>query len=193
MMQNVISIDGNTPRIASDAFVAPNAVVIGDVVIGPGSSVWFGCVLRGDIGPIRIGARTNIQDLTCGHMTQGLSELTVGDDVTVGHGVLLHGCTIEDGVLVGMGSIVLDGAIVGKGSVVAAGSLVPPRMVIPPGSFVRGSPAKIVRDATDDERAMGIAGAGHYVHNAARFRALFDARSEAAAHGASEPDGEAVP
>jgi len=169
----IAEIGGKSPQIDASAFVAPGAVVLGDVTLGEGSSVWFGCVLRGDCGAIRIGKRTNIQDLTCGHMTDGLSELTIGDDVTVGHGVILHGCTIEDGALIGMGSTLLDGVVVGAGSVVAAGSLVPPRMVIPPGSLVRGNPAKVVREATEAERTMGQAGAAHYVLNAERYRVAF--------------------
>lgn len=172
----IISIDGKTPRIAEGVFIAPNAYVIGDVEIGEGSSVWFGCVLRGDVGAIRIGKRSNIQDLSCIHMTDGLSNSVIGDDVTVGHGVILHGCTVGDAALVGMGSTVMDNAVVGSQSVVAAGSLVPPRMVIPPGSMVRGAPAKVLREATEEERAMGISGAAHYVENAKRYIPLL--RSE---------------
>jgi carbonic anhydrase/acetyltransferase-like protein (isoleucine patch superfamily) len=168
----IISIDGKTPRIAEGVFIAPNAYVIGDVEIGEGSSVWFGCVLRGDVGAIRIGKRSNIQDLSCIHMTDGLSNSVIGDDVTVGHGVILHGCTVGDAALVGMASTVMDNAVVGARSVVAAGSLVPPRMVIPAGSMVRGSPAKVLREATEEERAMGIAGAAHYVENAGRYLPL---------------------
>jgi carbonic anhydrase/acetyltransferase-like protein (isoleucine patch superfamily) len=177
-MKNVMALGDKVPSIAPDAFVAPNAMVIGDVTIGAGSSVWFGCVLRADIGSIRIGERTNVQDLTCGHMTQGVSDLTIGDDVTVGHGVILHGCTVGDRVLVGMGSILLDGVVVGADSVIAAGSLVPPRTIIPPGSLVRGNPAKVVREATESERAMGVMGAHHYVINAARFRELVPSSDE---------------
>ncbi len=171
-MQNVIPLDGKTPRIAPGVFIAPNAFVIGDVEIAEGSSIWFGCVLRGDVGPIRIGRRSNIQDLACVHMTDGLSMTVVGDDVTVGHGAILHGCTVGDGALVGMASTLLDNAVVGARSVVAAGSLVPPRMVIPAGSMVRGSPAKVLREATEEERSMGVAGAAHYVENAKRYLAL---------------------
>jgi carbonic anhydrase/acetyltransferase-like protein (isoleucine patch superfamily) len=171
-MHNIVTLEDKTPRLASDVFVAPNAYVIGDVEIGEASSIWFGCVLRGDVGSIRVGARTNIQDLTCIHMTEAVSNALIGSDVTVGHGVILHGCTVEDGVLVGMGSILLDGVVVGAESVVAAGSLLPPRMVVPAGSMVRGSPAKVVRPATDEERAMGRLGATHYAMNARRYAPL---------------------
>ncbi len=168
-MKNILSLEAHTPRIDPSVFVAPNAVVIGDVEIGEGSSVWFGCVLRGDIGAIRIGRRTNIQDLSCVHLTEGLSSTLVGDDVTVGHRVVLHGCTVGDGALIGMGSVLLDGVVVGEDSLVAAGSLLPPRMVVPAGSLVRGSPAKVVRPATPEERALGRSGAAHYVENAKRY------------------------
>ncbi|MBL9022233.1 MAG: gamma carbonic anhydrase family protein [Myxococcales bacterium] len=168
-MKNIVSVGGKAPRIAEGVFVAPNAFVIGDVEIGEGSSVWFGCVLRGDIGPIRIGKRTNIQDLSCIHLTDGISQTVIGDDVTVGHGVILHGCIVKDRALIGMGSTILDNAVIGEESVVAAGSLVTPRVVIPPGSMVRGSPAKVLREASEEERALGLEGARHYVANAQRF------------------------
>ncbi|MFO0552340.1 MAG: gamma carbonic anhydrase family protein [Polyangiaceae bacterium] len=174
MTSNIVTFDGKTPKIAADVFIAPNAMIIGDVEIGAGSSIWFGCVLRGDIGPIRIGRRTNIQDLVCVHMTDGVSTVVVGDDVTVGHGAILHGTHVGDGCLIGMGSILLDNTVVGAECLVAAGSLLSPRFVVPARSVVRGSPAKVLRPCTDDELAMGRTGAEHYVHNASRFRALFD-------------------
>jgi carbonic anhydrase/acetyltransferase-like protein (isoleucine patch superfamily) len=173
-VEKPLSIDGKAPVLAEGVFIAPNAVLIGDITIDEGSSVWFGCVLRGDVGAIRIGKRTNVQDLACLHMTMGVSDVTIGDDVTIGHGAIVHGATIESGCLVGMGSILLDGVVVGEGSVIAAGALVTPRMIIPPGSMVKGSPAKIVRAATDEERAMGKAGAAHYVLGAAKYRALLE-------------------
>jgi gamma-carbonic anhydrase len=169
-MPLLVPYQGKLPRIAKSAFIAENATLIGDVEIGEEASVWFGCVLRGDVGPIRVGDRSNIQDLSCIHATFGLSATTVGKDVTVGHGVILHGCTIEDEVLVGMGSIVLDNAVVGRRSVIAAGALVTPRTVVPPGQMVMGRPGKIVRAVTEAEAAMGIDGARHYVENARRYR-----------------------
>lgn len=158
------------PALHPSVFVAPNATLIGDIEMAEGSSVWFGCVLRADIGTIRIGARTNIQDLTMAHMTHGLSNLEVGADVTVGHNVILHGCTVEDACLIGMGAIVLDNAVVGAGSLVGAGALVPPRMKIPPGSLVLGNPAKIVRPVNARETDMIVLGGTHYVENAKRYR-----------------------
>jgi carbonic anhydrase/acetyltransferase-like protein (isoleucine patch superfamily) len=154
---------GLEPEIASDAFVADNATVIGDVVIGPQASVWYGAVLRGDVGRIRIGARTNVQDLVCIHMTGGISHTEIGDDVTIGHGVIVHGATVGHGVLLGMGSVILDNVEIGDEALIAAGSVVPPRMVVPPRVLVRGSPAKVVRELRPDEIVLGREGAKTYV------------------------------
>jgi carbonic anhydrase/acetyltransferase-like protein (isoleucine patch superfamily) len=145
--------------------------LIGAVEIGEDSSVWFGTVLRGDVGAITIGSRTNVQDLTMIHMTGGVTNARIGDEVTIGHSVILHGCSIGDRCLIGMGSIVLDGAEIGADSLIAAGSLVTPRTVIPAGSFVVGRPAKVLRPATPEERLYGPGGAQHYVENARRYAA----------------------
>jgi carbonic anhydrase/acetyltransferase-like protein (isoleucine patch superfamily) len=158
------------PKIATDAFVAENATIIGDVELGPEASVWYGAVLRGDCGRIRIGARTNIQDLACVHMTTGISHTTIGDDVTVGHSAVIHGATIGDRVLVGMGAILLDCCEIGDECLIAAGAVVPPRMKIPARSLVRGAPATIVREVTERERAMGKEGAAVYVELARKHR-----------------------
>ncbi len=170
-MALIMPLGGKTPRLGRGVFVAPNAAVIGDVELGDEASVWFGAVLRGDIGWIRIGARSNVQDLACVHLTDGVSNTLVGADVTIGHGAILHGCTIGDGCLVGMGSILLDNCEIGAGSLIAAGSLVPPRTIVPPRSLVRGSPAKVIREVTDAEGRMGPDGAAHYVVDARRFLA----------------------
>jgi carbonic anhydrase/acetyltransferase-like protein (isoleucine patch superfamily) len=171
-MATVLPFSGKTPRLGRDVFVAPNATLIGDVELGDEASVWFGAVLRGDIGSIRIGARSNVQDLACIHMTEGLSVSIVGADVTIGHGAILHGCTVGDGCLIGMGSILLDNVVVGAGSLIAAGTLVPPRMVIAPGSLVRGNPAKVIREVTPEEGMMGPLGAAHYVATSQQYRAI---------------------
>lgn len=141
----------SSPKIHGSAFIAENAVVIGDVEIGEGASIWYGCVLRGDVNYIRIGDRTNIQDMTMIHVSRNDFPTVVEDEVTVGHSVTLHGCYVETGCLIGIGAIVLDGARIGRNSLVAAGSLVTPNTVIPEGSFVVGSPARVKRQLSDEE------------------------------------------
>ncbi|MBN1610505.1 MAG: gamma carbonic anhydrase family protein [Polyangiaceae bacterium] len=152
-----------TPRVASDAFIAETATLIGDVSIGPGASVWYGAVLRGDVGWIRVGARSNVQDLVCVHMTTDLSNTDIGEDVTIGHGAIIHGAVIEDGTLIGMGAILLDNARIGTGAVIAAGAVLPPGTVVPPGTLVRGPAAKAVRELGADEIARLRQTAAHYV------------------------------
>ena len=155
-MVSLLAIDGKRPVLAEGVFVAPNAVLIGDVELADEASVWFGAVLRGDVGAIRIGPRSNLQDLVCVHMTQSLSATEVGADCTIGHGAILHGCRVDDGCLIGMGAIVLDGAIIGERSVVAAGAVVTARTVVPPRSFVAGMPARIVRPVTDEQAEVFV-------------------------------------
>lgn len=157
------SYKGISPRIASSAFVEASAQIIGDVEIGANSSVWFNCVLRGDCYHIRIGESTNIQDGTIIHVTQGRFATIIGNFVTVGHSVVLHGCTIADRCLIGIGAIVLDNVTIGEESFIAAGSLVTPGTVIPPRSMVMGSPAKIRRQVTDEEVARIDEHWEHYV------------------------------
>jgi len=141
----VYALGEKRPELGEHVFVAPNASVIGDVVVGAESSIWFGAVLRGDCYPIRIGARTNVQDGTVIHVTGGKASTTVGDDVTIGHLALVHGCTIGHRCLVGMGSIVLDEAVIEDECWIAAGALVPPRMRVPSRSLVMGQPARVIR------------------------------------------------
>jgi carbonic anhydrase/acetyltransferase-like protein (isoleucine patch superfamily) len=162
-MATILPFKGIKPTLGRDVFLADNATLIGKVVIGEESSVWFGAVLRGDVGSITVGARTNIQDLTMVHMTLGISDTRIGDDVTVGHSVVLHGCEIGHRCLVGMGSILLDNVSVGDECVIGAGSLLPQRMVVPPRSLVLGRPARIVRPVNDDELRMGVDGARRYL------------------------------
>ena len=142
---------GKVPDVSRAAFIADNAYIIGEVFLDEGASVWYGAVLRGDIHRIHIGKNTSIQDNVVVHVTKDLWPTIVGDRVTVGHLAMLHGCTIEDDVLVGIGSIILDGAVIGRESVVAAGALVPPGMKVPPGSVVMGVPAKVVRKVTEKD------------------------------------------
>jgi len=156
------SYAGRKPRIAASAFIAGSADVIGDVVIGENSSIWFQAVLRGDIEPIRIGAHSNVQDGTIVHTMLG-SPASIGDWVTVGHRAVLHGCTIEDHCLIGMGAIILNQARVGEGSMVAAGALVLENTVIPARSLYLGVPARFQRQLTDSDRAFIDAHATHYL------------------------------
>jgi len=144
-------------------FVAETAAVIGDVEIGDESSVWYGTVIRGDVMPIRIGARTNIQDGTVIHVTSEKFGTAIGSDCTIGHAAIIHACTVEDRCLVGMGAILLDGCVIGRGSFVGAGALVTPGTDIPPGSLVIGSPAKVKRPINEKEREQIEYGAAHYV------------------------------
>ncbi|XYH93862.1 gamma carbonic anhydrase family protein [Sorangium sp. So ce1128] len=180
-MALVLDLDGVSPRLGRDVFLAPNATVIGDVELGDEASVWFGAVLRGDMGAIRVGPRTNVQDLACLHLTIGVSQTIVGADVTIGHGAILHGCLVGDGCLIGMGSILLDNVEIGEGSLIAAGAVVPPGRVIPPRSMVRGNPAQVVGEVRPDQAELGRLGAAGYVENARRFRAAL------AASAAGEP------
>lgn len=161
---------GNVPQVAPDVFVAPNATVIGDVVVGAGSSLWFGTVLRGDVYPIRIGERTNIQDNAVVHVTNSIAATTVGDDVTVGHLALLHGCTIGNRCLIGMGSIVLDGAEIGDECFIAAGALVSPGTKVPPRSMMVGRPARKVRELSEADLFQIKMAGDLYVQYAQDFR-----------------------
>jgi carbonic anhydrase/acetyltransferase-like protein (isoleucine patch superfamily) len=159
-----------TPRVDPTAFIAPTAVVLGDVTLGPRASVWYTSVLRGDMAPITIGADSNIQDGSVVHVDEGVP-CRIGERVGVGHRVILHGCTVEDDSLIGMGSVLLNHVTIGRGSVVAAGAVIPEGMQVPPGSLVMGVPGRIVRsvDAGLSERIMETW--KHYVEQAHTHRA----------------------
>jgi len=158
------------PAVGDKTWIAPSADVIGNVSIGEDSSIWFGCVVRGDVHKIEIGSRTSIQDLSMVHVTHYKKEdmsdghpTIIGDDVTVGHKVMLHGCTIENGCLIGMSATILDGAVIGEGSIVGAHSLVTQGKKFPPRSLIMGSPAKVVRELSDEEVNGLIEHASRYV------------------------------
>ncbi|HVV81742.1 MAG TPA: gamma carbonic anhydrase family protein [Kofleriaceae bacterium] len=157
------SFRGHTPALGDGVFVAEYAAIIGDVVIGARSSIWYGTVVRGDQMPIRIGAETSIQDNSVIHVTSDVAGTEVGDRVTVGHRVILHACTVEDDCIIGMGSVILDRARIGRGSIIGAGAVVTPGTVVPPGSLALGSPARVKRPITDEERAWIASSAAHYV------------------------------
>ena len=165
---SIYSLGALTPRIAPSAWVAPNASVIGDVTLGERVSIWFGAVLRGDIDRISIGAGSNIQDGSVCHADPG-RPLLVGEHVTVGHMVMLHGCTIGDHCLIGIGAVVMNGAVIGKNSVVGAGSLVTEGKEFPEGSLIMGSPAKVVRQLDAAALAKLQQNAANYVKNGQRY------------------------
>lgn len=161
---------GTLPTLGDNTWIAPSADVIGDVTCGEDCSIWFGCVVRGDVHYIKIGSRTNIQDLSMIHVTHYKNgdkttgnPAIIGDDVTIGHRVMLHGCTIESACLIGMSATILDGAVIGKESIVGAGALVTKNKVFPPRSLIVGSPAKVIRELNDEEVAELYASASRYV------------------------------
>jgi carbonic anhydrase/acetyltransferase-like protein (isoleucine patch superfamily) len=154
---------GITPRVHATAYIDISAHVIGDVEIGEASSIWMNAVVRGDVNRIRIGARSNVQDGTVVHVMNDTHPTTIGDDVTIGHGAIVHGCTLEDRILVGMGAILLNGVVVGTDSIVAAGTLLPEGMHVPPRSLVMGSPGKVRRELSDADVATIRVYADRYV------------------------------
>jgi carbonic anhydrase/acetyltransferase-like protein (isoleucine patch superfamily) len=158
----ILTLAGRTPHIAASAYIAPSADIIGSVDVGENSSVWFQCVLRGDIEPIRVGANSNIQDGSIIHTFEGAPTI-VGEWVTVGHRVVLHGCTVENNCLIGMGAVLLNNVRVGEGSIIAAGALVAEDTVIPPRSLYMGVPAKLRRNVEESEQAFIRMHAEHYL------------------------------
>ena len=166
---NVLPHGDTFPQIARSAWIAPGACVIGDVHLGEQSSVWYGAVLRGDTEPIRIGARTNVQDGCVVHADPGYPAI-VGDDCVVGHKAVVHGCQIANGCLIGMGATVLNGAKIGEGSIVAAGALVPENKEFPPRSLIVGVPAKRAKDVSEEQSADIARGVRTYVERAASHR-----------------------
>jgi len=166
----IYALDGIAPEIDADSWVAPDANVIGRVVLAAGASVWFAATLRGDNEPIRVGAGSNVQENCVLHTDMGYP-LTIGQDCTIGHKVMLHGCTIGDGSLIGMGATVLNGAVIGQGCLVGAGALVPEDKEIPDGALVMGMPGKVVRTLDEAARAGLLASAAHYRDRMRHFRA----------------------
>ncbi len=167
----VLPYRDSAPRLADDVFIAPTAVIIGDVAVGSGSSLWFGVVIRGDVGPVRIGRRVNLQEGVIIHLDPGFP-VTIEDDVTVGHGAIVHGASIGYGAQIGMGAILLTGSRIGAQAIVAAGAVVPEGMEIPAGTVAMGIPARVRRSVTDEERADLLERARRYSERAAEYRAL---------------------
>ncbi|MEH6780703.1 MAG: gamma carbonic anhydrase family protein [Rhodoglobus sp.] len=167
----IVTLAGHTPQVADSAFVAPTAALIGNVTLGERVGIFYGAVLRGDTDAITIGEGSNLQDNVTVHCDRGIST-TVGTGVSVGHGAVLHGCTVEDDCLIGMSATVLNGAVVGTGSLVAAGAVVLEGTVIPPGSLVAGVPAKVRRELSDDEKAGIRNNAALYLELSAAHKAI---------------------
>ncbi len=171
----ILSFDRHHPEISDDAFVAPSADVIGQVSLAAEASLWFGTVVRGDMHYVRIGRRTNIQDNCTVHVTTDLYPVILGEEVTVGHGAIVHGCVIADRCLIGMGAVVMDGVEVGEGSLIAGGAVVVPGTNIPPRSLYAGVPAKLRRETTAEEFDDIVAHAELYVQYARRYLAQLSA------------------
>lgn len=176
----LITIRGRSPVIHPDAFVAPGCRIIGDVEIGAHASIWYNCVLRGDVNAIRIGERSNIQDGTIIHCDADKGPIPgtptiIGDDCLIGHSCMLHGCTVESGGFVGLGSIVMDGCVIESEAMLAAGAMLTPGKRIPAGQLWGGRPARYMRDLDDAFRAMNRAGVAHYVTNAAAHKVAISA------------------
>lgn len=171
----IVPFGGVQPTIASSAFIAPDAWIIGKVSIGELSSVFFNVVVRGDIQQITIGARSNLQEHVLVHTSHGLSPVTIGDQVTVGHRAIIHGCTIERCSLIGMGATILDDARIGEHSLIGAHSLITKGMIIPPRSLVMGTPGKVIRTLTNEEISELEASASHYVTLASEYRRTLQA------------------
>jgi len=166
----VLPFDGVMPRVAADVFLAPGSIVVGDVEIGERSSLWYNVVVRADVGKIRIGTGTNLQDGTVVHVTGGQFDTFIGNDVLVGHLCMIHGCVLHDRAFVGMKATVLDGAVVESDAMVAAGAVVTPNKVVKSGELWAGAPAKKMRDMTPDEIARRARSAPNYALNAATHR-----------------------
>lgn len=154
---------GVSPRLGERVFLAENATVIGDVELAAGVNVWYGAVIRGDVGKVVIGKDTNIQDLACIHMTTAVSDAILGEEVTVGHSAVIHGARVGDGALIGMGAILLDNAVIGEEAVIGAGALVTADTVIPPRTLALGRPAKVLRELTAEEAIQARRGARKYL------------------------------
>ena len=169
----LFKLGAKTPQVGDNAWVAPNATVIGDVRLGRNASIWWNATLRGDNDPIHIGDNTNIQDGSVLHTDEGVP-MHIGNDVTVGHLVMLHGCTVGDGSLIGIGSVILNRAVIGKGCIVGANTLIPEGKVFPDKVLIVGSPGKVVRELSDEDVAKLKKSAEHYVDNARRYRTTLE-------------------
>lgn len=167
----ISSFNGKTPKIADSTYIADYVTINGDVIIGEDCSIWFNTVIRGDLAPTRIGSGVNIQENSSLHQSKGIP-LNIEDNVTIGHGCIVHSATIREGALIGMGAIISDGAEVGEGALIGAGSLVPPNKKIPAHTLAIGNPVKVIRELTDDDKKHIIDGANDYKEKAQIYKAL---------------------
>lgn len=163
---------GKSPVIPNSCYISESVDLIGDVTLGENISLWFGTVIRGDMNFITIGNRSNIQDNSVIHVTTDVSPTRIGDEVTVGHNAIIHGATIKDRCLIGMGAIVMDDVVIGEGSIIGAGAVLPPNIIIPPRSLVVGLPAKVIRQTTDKELEMIIDRAQHYIDFSQEYKKI---------------------
>ena len=168
-MPVILPVKGVSPQIPDDCFVAPNVTIVGDVVMGSECSIWFNAVVRGDVNSIRMGNKVNIQDGACLHCTYQKTKVVLGNNVSIGHNAIVHGCTVEDEALVGMGARILNGAVIGSQCIVGAGALVTEGKVFEPRSLIVGSPARAVRTLSDEQVALLRVSAAHYAEKAARY------------------------
>ncbi|QKZ11845.1 gamma carbonic anhydrase family protein [Spirosoma sp. KUDC1026] len=169
-MAFITSVRGNTPVFGENCWFAPNATIVGDVRMGRDCTVWFNAVIRGDVNSIVIGNRTNIQDGAVIHCTYQKTKTVIGNCVSIAHNAIVHGCTIEDQVLIGMGAIVMDGAVIGTGSIIAAGAIVTQNMVVPPGSIYAGNPARLLKPVSPEQAEVFMRTADNYVLYASWFQ-----------------------
>ena len=174
---SLYSLGEKSPQLDDNVWIAPNATVIGDVRLGANASIWWNATLRGDNDPIHIGANSNIQDGSVLHTDEGIP-MHIGENVTVGHLVMLHGCTVGDGSLIGIGSVILNRAVIGKHSIVGANTLIPEGKVFPDRVLIVGSPGKVVRELTDEEVSRLLNSARHYVANADRYRQTLNSHTK---------------
>lgn len=163
---------GRSPRLGREVFVADSAAVVGDVTLHDGASIWYGASLRGDVHWIEVGPGSNVQDNATVHVSRGTHPCRIGEGVTIGHNAVVHGCTIEDDVLIGMGAVVLDGAVIGAGSIVGAGAVVTKDTLVPPGSLVLGTPARVIRPLAPEAIESNRANAAHYVRMSRMYLGL---------------------
>lgn len=178
MNDHIFSYFNKWPKISSEAFIAPNATIIGDVTIGRGSGVWFNSVIRGDVEPITIGENTNIQDGTVIHVTRGGGKTIIGNNVTIGHKALIHACHLMDECFIGMGAIVMDKTVVETGAMVAAGSLVTNNKIVKKGEIWAGNPAKFFRNLTKEESEFIMISANNYRRHAEEYNEFFKSNSK---------------